>query len=358
MQFLDKVQSAILLDRNGIALDSIHKSFIINDLVHNNVQYTTVVNRPGFFALRGNNELLVTVEFIDRPAEPQVFAQALRSGFNRLVLCPDIEDRLRRHRSHLLINVSHGMLSDPVKSLMETVGVAARGASLPQFQKRLANLAFLTALAQNEVPATLVHWTQSNEVFPPAMFRDAAQNPAPGPLHIHPVLFLDTQKRVGIRTFGARHFIGRELLVEPSPVPWQATYLQMLALLATATAPNGYIVPDGDTFGPPDHSVSYRVHHRPAMDGDVPILELEPLVHRASGFQSPAYVPRDRTFDDRNIPADAAPEDRAAQDALRAELRGKRRQAELAGTTFEVRATLPREDAPRPAFGRKKLDPS
>ncbi len=188
----------------------------------------------------------------------------------------------------------------------------------------------------------------------------------PGPLHIHPVVYGANQQKVGMRTFGARHFIGRELQIGQCPIPWQATYLQMLAFIKVATAPNGYIVPYGDTFGPPDHSESYRVHHLPAEDGDVPIIELEPLLHRASGFQSPHYVPRDRTFDDRNIPPDVQPEDRAAQDAQRAELRGKRRQAELAGNTFEVRATRPRDAGLLPlgflqslaALGRKMSDGS
>jgi len=157
------------------------------------------------------------------------------------------------------------------------------------------------------------------------------------------------------------------LLCEPSPIPWQGIYLRMVEFVQMATGPNGYIVPDGETFGPPDHTESYRVHHRPAEAGGVPTLELEPLLHQPSGFQSPAYVPRDRRFDDRNIPPELQPEDRAAQDAQRALLRGQRRQAELAGNKFEVRAALPRDDTSRPGpswldqrpvFGRKRPDPS
>ena len=87
------------------------------------------------------------------------------------------------------------------------------------------------------------------------------------------------------------------------------------------------------------------------------------MLHQASGFRSPAYVSRESRFDDRNIPANVMPEDRAGQDAMRAELRGKRRQAELVGNHFEVRVKSPdgdgRPPAPlwfptRPVFGRKK----
>ncbi len=363
MLFPEKPQTAILLDRGGISLDSIYKSFLVNDLVYNNVQYKAVEDRPGFFCLSGNNGLMVTVEFIDRPAAADVLQLTLRSAFNRLVLCRDAEDRVRRHRAHILINVADAALLERLKNPAAQVDLG----SLPLFQKRLAKLAQLTAFAMKEVPTALVHWTQSNELFAPEMFANAALNPVPGPLHIHPLLFGDAQKRIGIRTIGARHFIGHELLVEAGPIPWQGLYGRIVEFVQMATRPNGYIVPDGETFGPPDHTESYRVHHRPAEPGDVPILELEPLLHRPSGFQSPDYVPRDRTFDDRNIPPDMQAEDRAAQDSQRAELRGKRRLAELAGNGFEVRAALPRDDTPRPGpswlhlrptFGRKKPDVS
>ena len=69
MQFYDKVQSAILLDRGGLSLDDIHKSFVMNDLVFNDVHNKPVEVRPGFVALLGADDLMVTVEFLDRPAD-------------------------------------------------------------------------------------------------------------------------------------------------------------------------------------------------------------------------------------------------------------------------------------------------
>ena len=137
MQFYDKVQSAILLDRGGLSLDDIHKSFVMNDLVFNDVHNKPVEVRPGFVALLGADDLMVTVEFLDRPADFAVFRQSLSSYFNRTVLCPDAEDRIRRHRSHILINVSQGALPQVLKSFTTTVGVASEGATLAQFQKRL-----------------------------------------------------------------------------------------------------------------------------------------------------------------------------------------------------------------------------
>ena len=75
MQFYDKVQSAILLDRGGLSLNDVHNK--------------PVEVRPGFVALLGADDLMVTVEFLARPADFAVFRQSLSSYFNRTVLCPD-----------------------------------------------------------------------------------------------------------------------------------------------------------------------------------------------------------------------------------------------------------------------------
>ena len=71
----------------------------------------------------------------------------------------------------------------------------------------------------------------------------------PSPLHVHPFLYghsmsEDGKAKLGIRTFGARHLIGRELLIEPSVIPWAANFETMLAFLRVATAEKGYLIPD------------------------------------------------------------------------------------------------------------------
>ncbi len=165
----------------------------------------------------------------------------------------------------------------------------------------------------------------------------------PSPLHIHPFLFggkqeADGQTSVGIRTFGARHFIGREILIEPSTLPWAANYETILAFLRVATIENGYVIPDGDTFGPEDRSLSYRVLHREAEPDDVPLVELVPLMHREFGFVSDDYVPPERVFDDRMPPPDLMPADDEEKMELVNEWREKRQLAEGIGGRFEVRS--------------------
>ena len=148
-------------------------------------------------------------------------------------------------------------------------------------------------------------------------------------------------------------------------IPWAANFETMLACLRVATAEKGYLIPDGDTFGPEDRSLSYRVLHREAEAGDVPVIELQPLMYREYDFVAADYVPPERVFDDRMPPADLMPEDQDDKAALANEWREKRAMAEGIGGRFEVRSRGSGDGgapparpgggfASRPVFGRKK----
>ena len=65
---------------------------------------------PGKFCrLFGGDEMIITLEYLDKPANVEVFNQALTSPVTKIVT-PDIGERLTRHRSHVLIEVAHGVL--------------------------------------------------------------------------------------------------------------------------------------------------------------------------------------------------------------------------------------------------------
>ena len=65
---------------------------------------------PGkFYRLFGGDEMIITLEYLDKPANVEVFNQALTSPVTKIVT-PDIGERLTRHRSHILIEVAHGVL--------------------------------------------------------------------------------------------------------------------------------------------------------------------------------------------------------------------------------------------------------
>lgn len=367
MLFPNEIQSAVLFDRQVGDLEAIVKSFLRIEEAKTGVRFNVPEAKPGvFYRLFGGDELMITLEYVDRPAEMSVFQQPLSSAVTG-ILCPDIRQRLTLNRSLILVNVSHGVLGNSAElaQLMARIGAPMEGHSLPQFRRRLDVCALITRIVLDHAPAQAVHWTQSNQLFTADAFENLAQLAFPSPLHVHPWLFGkadggDGQARVGIRTFGVRHFIGREVLIEPSILPWAANYETILSFLRIATTDKGYVIPDGDTFGPEDRSLSYRVLHRDAEDGDVPIYELVPLMHREFNFVAEDYVPQDRVIDDRAPPAALMPEDAEAKMELVNEWREKRKLAEGLGGRFEVRARGaggtggPPGFGNRPVFGRKR----
>jgi hypothetical protein len=378
MQYPNEIQAALLFDRPVHDLEAMVRAFLRVEEARTGTRFNLPEAKPGvFYRLFGGDELMITLEYIDRPADLAVFQQALASPITG-ILCSDIRQRLTRNRAHILVNVSHGVLgnSPDISRLLQEIGHPMEGHSLPQFRRRLDVCALIARIIGDHASAQAVHWTQSNQLLPAEAFEPFAQAPAPGPLHVHPYLFghakgEDGAPRVGIRTFGARHFVGREVLIEPSLLPWAANFETILAFLRIATAEKGYVIPDGDTFGSEDRRQSYRVLHRAAEADDVPLYELVPLMHRDHGFVAEDYVPDDRVIDDRSPPAALMPEDDEAKMELVNEWREKRAMAQGIGARFEVRARdagaggapPARPGGPpspgtgfanRPVFGRKK----
>lgn len=378
MLFPNQVQAALLFDQRVDKLEATVRDFMRIEEARTGARFNMLEAKPGvFYRLFGGDELMITLEYVDGPANVEVFRASLASAVTGLI-CPDIRHRLTRNRSHILVNVSHGALGDSaeLRRLLDQIGSPPKGHSLPQFERRLAACALISRIVCDHAPAQAVHWTQSDQIVPGEAFETfAAGSAAPGPLHVHPFLFgrdksADGKPKLGIRTFGARHFIGREVLVQPSVLPWTANYDTILAFLKVATTKNGYVIPDGDTFGPEDRSLSYRVTHLEAEEGDVPLFELVPLLHREHGFVAQDYVPPERVFDDRMPPVDLMPEDVEAKMELVNEWREKRALAEGIGGRFEVRSRdvggrnpPARPGGPpaggfgnRPVFGRKRAD--
>ncbi len=363
MQYPNSIQSAVLFDHPVRDLALIVQNFMKIEAAKSGAHFNISEANPGFFyRLYGHHELMITLEYIDGPANHGVFSQALQSPVTQM-LCPDIADRIARHRSHVLINVSHGVLPDmpEITALLADLNMPMAGASLPQFVERLETCAFLSQLSHDVGNASVVHWTQSNQLLSSEAFDVYAKVPAPGPLHIHPFVFDggvadDGQQKAEILTFGARHFIGREIQIRASVLPWAACYETVLSFLRIATIENGYVIPDGDLFGPDDGSQSFRVHHHRVTEGSVPMYELEPMLFREYGFQSDSYVGRGPTFDDRSVPSELLPKNRTKRDDVLNDLRARREMVEGVGGHLAVRAKPDHAPSPPPQrgiFGRK-----
>ncbi len=363
MEYPNRLQTALVFDQRHDVLEEAVRDFARIEEMKSGTVFNIPEANPGkFYRLFGGDEMMLTFEYIDGPANPEVFSAPLSSSITG-ILCPDIRQRLTRSQSHILLEVSHGVMggveNEPsIAAMFEELGMPKAGASRPQFERRLEVLSLMTRVVSDHTKPSVVHWTQSDQLFDGDTFETfVANSEAPGPLHIHPYLFgpqagPNEEQKIGIRTFGARHWLGREILIEPSTLPWATNYETILAFLRICLAENGYVIPDEDTFGPEDRSLSYRVNWRDAdpEEGDqgVPFYELIPLKHVEHGFVSENFVPDENVIDDRCFPAELMPEDEQDKAELANEWAEKRAMAENAGCKFEVRARDLGGEAPPP----------
>jgi hypothetical protein len=358
MLYPNRVQAALLFDRPITDLEAIMRDFMRIEGMRSGAQFNVPEENPGrFYRLyNGAEELMVTFEYCDRPCSADLFRPALSSPFTGIAT-PDIRERIARSGTHVLLEVSHGVFAgveeDPkIAAMFDAIGRPRSGATQAQFARRLGVLALMARIVTEHAMPLAVHWTQSDMLTSGELFDTlAAGKETPGPLHVHPFLFGPVatggeKALVGIRTFGARHWLGREIIIQPNVLPWAANLETIFAFLRVATMPNGYVIPDGDTFGPEDRTLSYRVLHHDAganigyaepEPADVPFYELVPLKHLAHGFVAPGHVPDANVFADRAFPAAVMPEDQDAKMALANEWAEKRKLAEGIGGQFEVR---------------------
>jgi hypothetical protein len=365
MLYPNRLQAALLFDRPVRELEAIMRDFARIEGMKSGANFNVPEANPGRFyrLFNGAEELMLTFEYLDGPANSDAFRGALSSAFVGLAT-PDIRSRIARARSHILLEVSHGVMAgveeDPkIAAMFAQLGMPKAGATQAQFQRRLAVLALMTRVTSDHAMPSAVHWTQSDLLIGGDQCDSFAAIEPPSPLHIHPFLYGPPGEAglVGIRTFGARHWLGREVLIKPSVLPWAANYETILAFLRVATMANGYVIPDGDTFGPEDRSLSYRVlHHDVGSDigylerepADVPIYELVPMKHVAHGFIAPEHVPDENTINDRAFPAAIMPDDQDEKAALANDWAEKRKLAEGIGGRLEVRAFGIEDGAPPP----------
>jgi hypothetical protein len=360
------LQVALLYERGDtVDLTALQAAFLKSELNAFGYKYNVVAaDGRNFFRCFGGRDsnVMVAVERMDRPGDRAKFNTALGSVFNQITV-PDARAIIDRHGGMLLINVHHGAMSQSsaVQGLLAQMGLGQAGQSLPQYQERLRVMGLLAAMATEISKPTLSHWTHTDVLARPQAIKNHMEDASPNPLHVHPLPFraqgtTQDQGIAGLETFGAAAFIGREIRVRPTEVPWGEAYRHALAFIALAVRKNGYVIPDNDTFGDDNDRFSYRVHHtaQPFLNAGVqiPCYELEPLLNKDHGFKSPAYVPNDRIV---NIDAPqseyAQLKGRAGREVV-AEWKAKRQMAERAGGSFVVKA---RADAAggRP-FGKRQ----
>lgn len=368
MQYPNRLQAVLLFEKPFGALEEAVRDFARVEEMKSGAVFNVPETNPGRFyrLFSAAEELMLTFEYIDGPANSNVFRGALSSAITG-ILTPDIRDRIAKANCHIIVEASHGVLgevqSDPkFAELFKTAGIPKAGANQEAFERRLNVLALMSRVVTDHAEPLAVHWTQSDMLLGGEAFETLAAHDAPSALHVHPYLFgpmakEGEQAKLGIRTFGMRHWLGREALIQPHVLPWAANFDTILAFLRVATVENGYVIPDGDTFGPEGRSTSTRVTYRDAgetpddlsaEEGGVPLYELTPLKHTEFDFFDETHVPDENVIDDSSFSGVAMPDDQSDKMEHANRWRESRKMAEAIGGTFEVRAMGDEGQAPPP----------
>ncbi len=325
MKYPNRIQAALLFDQPFDGLDDVARDFARLVEMKTGSTFNVPEHKPGMFLrlfgggrTEGGGEMIVTFELLTGPGAMGVYDGALGSSITG-ILCPDIRQRVMRARCHIQLDVSHGVLGgveeDPkVAPMLSQLGVDQLWSTQAAFHTRLETLALMARVTADHITPSVIHWTQSNQLLDLDTFEKmagpAASMSFPSPLTIHPILFGEPDadgvtSSIGLRTLGARHWLGREIVVPATTLPWAAAYQTAVAFCSMATMEGGYVIPDGNTFGPEDGSEAWRVYHREAGVGsgssdDIATYELVPLRHDGSGFVADDYASEARITQARN----------------------------------------------------------
>jgi hypothetical protein len=302
-KYTNVLQAAILYDDKANVWPSRDINNFRMAMLQRGIPLNITQESPTFAFMMGAHELQITVTYYDHPADNAVFRQALLSPSMK-ILAPDAEKRVQRHRSHVLVEIQQGSLggvaNDPsISKMFADIGFKPAGGSLHEFNMRVDILAEICRFLQKEKAASLIHWTQSNTLIPGEKLDAFLQLPNPGMLTVHPYLFAAAEMPgydelpVEIVTVGAADFIGREIHVQPAPIPWMELYESALAFIRLGIMPNGYIIPDKDSFGIEGGEFSYLVRHldgvnQPTIMGE-PLYELKLQFHKKYNYVAPDF---------------------------------------------------------------------
>ncbi|MDH4985749.1 hypothetical protein QEZ47_09385 [Aminobacter anthyllidis] len=282
-RYTNNIQAAILYEGGDEIHPSMHLNAFRMAMLNNQLPLNVVQEDRNFVLMAGPGEFRILVTYFARPADVAVFAPTLGSAVTTLLM-PDARERVRRHTAHVLVEVHHGVMGGvtdkpEIAGFFNQIGMQRPGATLREFNMRVEILGEVCRHLLKVQPASVIHWTQSNMLIAGEQFTAFLNQPQPSMLTVHPKLFAGepvpgfSETPAGVLTLGGADYIGREIYVDPAPIPWVDLYEAALAFMRVALVPNGYIVPDDETFGPENGDYSYRVRHLAAEQHPIGMRE-------------------------------------------------------------------------------------
>jgi len=369
-KFTNNLQAAILYEGGGEIHPSIHLNAFRMAMLAKQIPLNIVQERRDFVMMMGPGDLQILVTYYDHPANPAPFEGTLGSAITG-ILMSDARERVRRHTTHVLVEIHHGVLGgvldDPqFAGFLGQLGMKRPGASLGEFKMRVEILGEVCRHLLKVQPASAVHWTQSNMLVAGEKFVPFLDQLHPGMLTVHPKLFgaepMPGFKELpaGLLTLGAADYLGREIYVAPVPIPWVDLYQATLAFMSVALLPKGYVVPDDETFGPEGGDSSYLVRHLAAsahpMGMNEPTYALTLRFSRQNGYTTMEHETRTHIPGGiREVARELAP-DRVGQREFIADWEKRQQMVKAAGNRLDLfrRGTDGSDDpssGPAPRFG-------
>ncbi|MBB6466862.1 hypothetical protein HNQ96_002738 [Aminobacter lissarensis] len=282
-RYTNNIQAAILYEGGDEIHPSLHLNAFRMEMLNRQLPLKVVQEDRNFVLMAGPGEFRILVTYFARPADVAVFAPTLGSAVTTLLM-PDARERVRRHTAHVLVEVHHGVMGGvtdkpEIAGFFNQIGMQRPGATLREFNMRVEILGEVCRHLLKVQPASVIHWTQSNMLVAGEQFTAFLNQQQPSMLTVHPKLFAGkpvpgfSETPAGVLTLGGADYIGREIYVAPAPIPWVDLYEAALAFMRVALVPNGYIVPDDETFGPENGDYSYRVRHLAAEQHPIGMRE-------------------------------------------------------------------------------------
>ena len=191
------------------------------------------------FALYSHKDYHILVSVNDAPLAPEGFENALAAPICVLRNF-DYDAAVKAHHQTICITVGNGPmhLNDQVRAYFDAAGLDVdeiKGGTLPLDGKLIALNAAVQALCGIAEPDVL-HWQQSDMLFSMEEVALARDRLMPVALMVHPSPLMgpkksDGRRELGVRLLSAHHFVGKTLLIDANPRPFNETLNIGLSLI-------------------------------------------------------------------------------------------------------------------------------
>ncbi|MCG6859122.1 MAG: hypothetical protein LJE67_13775 [Salaquimonas sp.] len=238
----------------------------------------------GSYCMMMGRGIYVQISQTHEPLALDGFAPALTSAHTSMIF-PNAAVVVRHHKCRIFITVGSGVPvpgTEELEKKLEMPDLLSQG----KFESMLTICQVLTRQMVRANKPQAIHWCQSDQIMTSDYFDKVSMDAFPMQLFVHPSYFssrkeVNGTQVIGLRTYGAAHLIGKEVVFNEAPVPPGYLYARVVQFLEMARR-SGEVIADGESFGESDREI-IRVRHLPAEELD-PNGRLELTLERSDAY--------------------------------------------------------------------------